>query len=264
MKRVKETVRRLAAGGTAAALRHRSTPLPEIDGVLLVVAPHPDDETLGCGGLIARQAAAGRRVHVLFVTDGEASHEGHPELQPADLGRQRRDEAVAALGELGIVNPRSAATFLGAPDGRLNRLDTDERSAVIDVLAKWIRADRPEAVCTPFLGGGSSEHDATTAMVRAALGPTSGVALFEYPIWAWWNALRLGGQVRNATANFRLQLGPLRAAKLRALRCHRSQVEPVAPWTEPVLPPAIVEPCTGPTEFYFRTTAPAVNGDSGR
>jgi LmbE family N-acetylglucosaminyl deacetylase len=261
MNRVKETVRRLAAGSAAAALRRRSAPLPAIDGVLLVVAPHPDDETLGCGGLIARQAAAGRRVHVLFVTDGEASHQGHPTLEPSVLARQRQEEAIAALAELGVASPRSAATFLGAPDGALGRLADDDRAALIDVLRKWIRADRPEVVCAPYHGGGSSEHDAVTEMVRAALAGESTAQLLEYPVWAWWNALRLGGQVRKASANLRLDLGAWREAKLRALRCHRSQTEPMPPWTEPVLPAAIVCPCTGPTEFYFRSAPASGRGE---
>lgn len=253
MKRVKETVRRIAAGGAAAALRRRSLPLPAIDGVLLVIAPHPDDETLGCGGLIARQAAAGRRVHVLFVTDGEASHRGHPALRTDELARQRREEAVAALAALGVANPRSAATFLGAADGSLATLPAEDRAGMIEVFRNWLRADQPEAVCAPFFGGGSSEHDAVTAMVRTALGGAPRPMLLEYPVWAWWNALRLGRQVRKPDANLRLELGELLGAKLRALRCHRSQIEAAPPWTEPVLPEAIARPCTGPAEFYFRS-----------
>jgi len=255
IRKVKETVRRLTADGAAAALRRRSQPLPPLDGVLLVIAPHPDDETLGCGGFIARQARAGRRVHVLFVTDGEASHPEHPALTRPELADRRREEAIAALQALGVAQPRAAATFLGAPDGALDRLPAEDATAVVDVLKRWIRADRPEIVLAPFLGGGSSEHDAVATLVRRALAEQGGGRLLEYPVWAWC-ALRLRGQVGSAQHNFRLDLGDLRAVKRQAILCHRTQVEPVPPWTEPILPAAILGPCSGPTEFYFACEVP--------
>lgn len=252
MSRVKNIARRWTARAIAASLRRRSRPLPAVDGVLLVIAPHPDDETLGCGGLIARQARQGRRVHVLFLTDGEASHGGHPVLVPAALAAQRRDEALAALAALGVANPSSTATFLGAPDGQLDRLPAEDRAGLRDVLTKWMRADRPEVVTVPFRADGSSEHDAAAVLVREALAAAGGGELWEYPIWAWWNALRLRERTAAAADNLRLELGDLLPAKRQALARYRSQVEPTPPWPEPVLPAAIAQACSGGVEFYFR------------
>jgi LmbE family N-acetylglucosaminyl deacetylase len=251
MNQVKEAVRRFTARGMAAALRRRSVPLPSIDGPLLVIAPHPDDDVLGCGGLVARQALAGRRVRVLYVTSGEKSHRGHPEVTSETLAGLRREEAISGLAALGVVNPRSTATFLGLPDGDLNRLPSEDQTALIDVFVKWIGADRPEVVCAPFLGGGSSEHDAVVQFAIQALGLSGGGILAEYPIWAWWNPLRLRSRLGARAGNFRLSLAGLRARKQSAIACHRSQVEPLPPWTEAVLPRAIVDPCTAPDEFYF-------------
>jgi LmbE family N-acetylglucosaminyl deacetylase len=251
--RIKDFGREAVARAFVRTLRKRCQPLPPIDGVLLVVSPHPDDETLGCGGLIARQAAAGRRVHVLFLTDGEASHREHPTLKPSALAALRRDEAVAALQALGVANPRSAATFLGAPDGGLANLDPESRDALVGILRKWIRADQPEAVAVTMKADGSSEHAAAAEMVEAAVRANGGGWLLEFPVWAWWNALRFREQLATAnTALFGLEDEALRQRKRAALACHATQVAPTPPWGKPVLPPAISRGCLAPVEFYFR------------
>ena len=86
---------------------------------LLVVAPHPNDETLGAGGLIRTWAALGRQVNVLSVSDGEAAE---PRLE--GLGNVRREEMREALRKL--CPTHVSVTRLGLPDGRiaehLNRL----------------------------------------------------------------------------------------------------------------------------------------------
>jgi LmbE family N-acetylglucosaminyl deacetylase len=93
---------------------------------LLVVAPHPDDESLGAGGLIQQTLAAGGRVHVLFMTNGDGYPEavevatGHREPSANDyrgFGELRRAEALVALEHYRVL-PLSV-TFLGFPDGGL-------------------------------------------------------------------------------------------------------------------------------------------------
>src|SRR5690606_38092378 len=60
--------------GKTGRLMSASGGIPALDGPLLVIAPHPDDETLGCGGVIALATCRNVRVHTVFVTDGGASH----------------------------------------------------------------------------------------------------------------------------------------------------------------------------------------------
>lgn len=247
----KEFARRLAARGYAFLLARNSTVLPAPTGAILVVAPHPDDETLGCGGLIAQQAAAGRQVRVVFVTDGEASHRGHPILADHHIGRIRRGEALAALTSLGVADAAKCVVFLEAPDGELDRLSSERRRMVSEALIDEIRATKPAVVCVPYRAGGSSEHTAVFDLTVAACATAGGGMVLEYPVWAWWNALRLRPRLAADAENFRLPLGRLRATKRRALACHRSQVEPTPPWTAPQLPPALTAACCGANEFYF-------------
>src|SRR5262245_11208765 len=121
------------------------------DTRLLVIAPHPDDETIGAGGLIQRVHAAGGQVRVAFLTDGDAYREGvkredHGRLpQPKDYrgyGRRRERESKMALATLGL--PPSASTFLSFPDKGLRRMMTtywSERRAPL--RSPYTRLDRP-------------------------------------------------------------------------------------------------------------------------
>ena len=252
MKPLKRIARDLSVRAFAAALRSHSHPYEYAPGPIFVVAPHPDDETLGCGGAIALHAQRGQGVRVVFLTDGESSHTGHPTLLREELAARRRAEALAALGALGVAEPVRAAVFLGAPDGQLARLGLDARHALVDALAGHIGAMKPEAVFAPYSLGGSTEHSAACELAIAACALTGGAVLLEYPVWAWWNAFRLRPRLRRNADNLRLALGPHREAKLRALACHRTQTEPTPPWSEPVLPRAIARACCGSNEFFFR------------
>jgi len=253
-----KSVLRLASGAVfATALRFHSrvyTP----SGPIVIIAPHPDDETLGCGGLIALLASQDAAVHVIILTDGEASHVGHPALTAAQVGPARRQEARAALTILGGPALAQSAVFLGLPDGRLDRLSPTEIATLHTALVETFRQVQPAAVFAPYRHGGSSEHTAASDFTRAACAIAGVSALLEYPIWAWWNPFRLLPQFRLAAKNFRLPLdSQLRALKRTALACHRTQVDPTPPWLNPLLPSAITRACLSRREFFFRHFVPA-------
>ncbi len=244
---MKDFLRLLAGRLLAQLLRLRSRPFPFRPGTLLVVSPHADDETLGCGGLLSLKCARGEPVAVVYLTDSAGSPEagGH-----AAHAERRRLEALAALATLGVSTTQ--AHFLNAPDGRLNRLEPAERARLVNALSEQIGALRPAEILVPYWGGGSSEHDAAVLVARDAL-KNSGVPaiVWEYPIWAWWDPRRLTGQLRRPQENFRLELGSVRATKHAALACHVSQMAPAAPGDAPPLPPVLAKLATGPVEFYF-------------
>src|ERR1700733_9497152 len=83
-------------------------------GTALILAPHPDDESLGCGGLIATCAAAGRPPLVAILTDGAASHPNSRAFPPDRLRAQRALEARTAVVHLGLSPDR--LVFLDQPD----------------------------------------------------------------------------------------------------------------------------------------------------
>jgi LmbE family N-acetylglucosaminyl deacetylase len=112
---------------------------------LLVLAPHPDDESLGCGGLIAEHHARGHDVHVMVLTDGTGSHPRSREYPATRLASLRMEEARAAMVALGL--PEDRIDFLGLPDGHvsLNGRPFNDAAARI---ARYARSHDVRAICT--------------------------------------------------------------------------------------------------------------------
>src|SRR5271166_3398168 len=106
-----------------------------VGGPVLVVAAHPDDEVLGCGGTMARHAAAGDLVHVVFLADGETSRQGAGEPEIA----RREAAAGRAIDTLGAQSPR----FLRLPD---NRLDGTHFLDIVRPLEKAVADLSPRIV----------------------------------------------------------------------------------------------------------------------
>jgi LmbE family N-acetylglucosaminyl deacetylase len=196
-------------------------------GRLVVLAAHPDDETLGAGGLIAEAAQRGAAVHVVVATDGEGSHPESPTMAPAVLAALRRREVAAAVGALA---PRAQVTCLGLPDGslaeHLRALEEALRSALGEAAAAG--GDGDVVLVAPWRDDAHADHDAAgEAAARAAA--DAGVELLEYPVWLWhWGTPGSTG-IPWARAR-RLDLGNVaRRAKGRALVMHASQTSPLSP-----------------------------------
>lgn len=156
----------------------------------VIFAPHPDDETLGCGGVAFKKMRSGAEVKFVFVTDGAASHHNH--LAPETLRKVREAEAVEAVRRLGA--PSAAATFLRFPDGAARHHIPAIAAAIEPLLATW----RPRSVFVPHAKDPPTDHLAVNMSVHAALrGLGHPVTVFEYPVWYWytWPWVRLRGDV---------------------------------------------------------------------
>ena len=192
-------------------------------GSVVVVAPHPDDETLGAGGLIATAADAGTPVHVLLVTAGEGSHPDSPTTTPDALVTRRRAEFRAALGTL---HPAASATELTVPDGGLREHRDELRRAL---AARLAGAARPTLVVAPWRGDGHRDHRIAGEVAEELVAATPGTALLSYPVWTWhWDT-----PDAPAAPWERARVLPLDAAvrdrKARALAAYPSQTEPLSP-----------------------------------
>ena len=238
--------------GTAAADWHRraaAEPLPalDLDGVrrVIVVAAHPDDETLGAGGLVAQAARRGIEVHLVCLTDGEGSHPHSPTHDRGTLARRRRGELHAAARSLGVAD--GAIEFRGLPDGAVAEHTTDVTTAIVDLGV------RPgTVVVAPFREDGHPDHEAAGRAAAAACRRTD-AELWEYPVW-FWHWADAGDQRWS-----RLSALPLsaedRTAKSRAIAAHASQVAPLSdqPGDETLLGPELLEHFRGDHELFVRT-----------
>jgi LmbE family N-acetylglucosaminyl deacetylase len=159
-----------------------------------VFAPHPDDETLGCGGTIIKKKRLGAPLQVVFLTDGTQSPRNVP---AAKLKPLREQEALEACRTLGVE--QHCVSFFGFEDGTLAARVPEAREQVTQFLLRH----RAEQIFVPYRRDFDPglDHPATRQIVLSALCTLkSPVTLFEYPIWFWrhwpWSKMLVQGPPR--------------------------------------------------------------------
>jgi LmbE family N-acetylglucosaminyl deacetylase len=182
---------------------------------VLVVAPHPDDEVLGCGGSVAKLTASGARVHVAYLTSGE---QGSGTVPPAELGPAREREARAAVSLLG-VDPGDV-TFARFGDGQLSPYDLAQAEAVM----RLVRQLRPDAAYLPHEHDGSFDHQAAHRLVMRAA-DMAGSRNFAHLGEPHWVPCVLGYEVWSPISrpSYLEDITAFTAAKAAALGCYSSQ-----------------------------------------
>lgn len=209
---------------------------------VLIVAPHPDDEVLGCSGLIQRLLNEGKQVDVAILSGGGKSHAGCCKIDESTLIESRRNLSRKAAEILGLSLEH--LHFLDYPDGCI-AFDCSET----DLLKKLIKTLQPKAIFVPHKGEGWSDHLEAGRIVRKLVGEMSGVSLYEYCVWFWyynvWNIDRKKAFVLTMTEE---EL----SRKNEAINAY---VQPKAPCGNPwsgVLPPVFVWANRWRKELYFR------------
>lgn len=184
-------------------------------GRALILAPHPDDEVLGCGGTIARIVAQGGDVQVAIVTRGQ-----EPQFETAQVEQVAR-EALEAHRLLGV----SHSHFLGFPAAGLDRM------AIVDLnagISKIVAKVRPDTLFVPFVSDLHFEHRLVFEAAMVAARPRG--AAYPLRILAYetmsetnWSAPGLSVAFQ---PNVFVDIENYLAAKLDAFRCFKSQVMP--------------------------------------
>jgi LmbE family N-acetylglucosaminyl deacetylase len=248
---VKRWLRRSLGVCVRSALRLRSRPyVVERNRVALVIAPHQDDETLGCGGLLRQKRLAGAPVWIAYVTDGSASHRGHPTLTPAALAALRQGEARQAMQLLGVEE--TTLFFLGAGDGTLAHLVPPAATAIAEKIADLLRRVRPDEIFLPLRDDGSSEHDASFVLVQRALALARlHPRLFEFPVWAAWNPLRLFRPLFASRTVWCVDYREHAGLKRQAIGAYVSQTELIAPGEQPALSGEFLSYFYTGREYFF-------------
>lgn len=243
--------------GTQAAawsqrLAERTIPaleLPDQPGRMIVVGAHPDDETLGVGGLIHLASRAGWDVEVVSVTAGEGSHPHSRTIDVHKLAERRRRELDVAVARLA---PTARVECLGHPDGEV-------ADAVEDVSADLVRRIGTDGATTILVAhwrrDGHPDHEAVGRAAATAARRT-GARLVEYPVWLWhW-----GAEVDVPWADARAMTldAEARAAKADAVALHVSQVAPLSdePGDEVLLGPELLAHFDGAVEVVFESPVP--------
>jgi N-acetylglucosamine malate deacetylase 1 len=168
---------------------------------VLVVSPHPDDESLGCGGTLRSHVVAGDIVRVLFLTSGENGGHGVPPELTADLREKEATEAAAILGTAEI-------TFCREKDGSLSTTPS-----LVEHVRRAIEDSPPDVIYLPHDQEMHADHRAAVDVVRYVLErSTHRPEVWMYEVWTPTQRI---DQVVDITAFVEV--------KRRAIRAYRSQ-----------------------------------------
>jgi LmbE family N-acetylglucosaminyl deacetylase len=198
----------------------------------VVVAPHPDDETLAAGGLIATQRSLEIPVTLLAVTDGEAAYPGVP-----DLGTTRRVEQARAAEALGINH--DAVIRLGLRDSAV----AESEPALADQIEAHISSET--LLVAPWPRDPHPDHEACGRAAATAASRTGATLIFFF-FWTWH---RFRPECLNELPLRRLTLSAdASSRRARALACHRSQLH--RDELPPILPEIFLAPARRPFETF--------------
>ena len=263
-----EVLRRWARAGLGA--RARDVTAQTTSRSCLVVAPHPDDETIACGATICRKTAAGADVTIVVVSDGSRSHDSQA-LTLEEIRAIRKAEADQAAERLGISGP---VRFLDFEDGALPSVV----GPVAHRLGELISELRPDEVFSPHVAEPHPDHSAVASAVRQAVASSEiAPALWEYGVWMWsawpwsgqgglstrvrepWRPLFTSSVVRVSTSG-RLE------CKRHALDAYASQMTQFRGYSDwKPLPAAFLARFFEPYELFFPVPNPSVKsvGETG-
>jgi LmbE family N-acetylglucosaminyl deacetylase len=218
---------------------------------VLVIAPHPDDETLGCGGLIAlgRQQS---RFSIVFVTDGSASHPRSIEWPRSRLARCREKEAAEALRRLGAED--ASQRFLGLIDAAMPEPDTPAWDVALRSLVTIIVEFQPDVALLPWRRDPHCDHRASWQLANSALHLARIHPLtLEYAIWLDEFGAPEDYPRPEEASRVVYDISGVLSAKQAAIAAHASQTTPLIT-DDPNgfrLTPATLDRLIRPTETYW-------------
>ncbi len=197
----------------------KNLPDAEIDTILggerpLILAPHADDESLGCGGFIAACCERGQLPVVVILTDGVRSHPGSKQYPPERLREVRAEEARQAVAKLGL--PSRNLVFFNYPDTAL-----PTSSAVSERAAVLARERGCTVMLAPWLHDPHCDHEAAAILAREAA-RRAPCRLLSYPVWGWLLPPDHPLPVKHVTG-YKLSIAKHLQAKRSAVAAHASQ-----------------------------------------
>lgn len=200
----------------------KSQPLAISQKSAMVFSPHQDDETLGCGGMIALKRSIGVPVEVIFLTDGRYGRPEH--ITSETIIQIRQQEAVNALNILGVSS--SEIHFLNQMDGSLKDLANDQRQYIIERMIQRLQSFIPEEVYVPHRKDVHRDHEATYELVQEAIAASGiKVELLQYPIWMLWqNPLSSTLTFKDLAGAYQLSINSVKHRKQQAIKIYLSQI----------------------------------------
>jgi LmbE family N-acetylglucosaminyl deacetylase len=208
----------------------------------IVVAPHPDDEVLACGGLLQQLHAQGTQTILVAATDGTSSHPGSACLTPSDLARLRPQESAAALQTLGL-----APQIL-----RARLVDGQVRASMDQLHTLLVQLLRPgDVVFVTWRQDGHPDHEAC-GLAASLAARACRATLIEMPVWSWhWAAPGDRRVPWHRACRLDLSTEELHR-KQQAVQCFQTQLnDDPSTGQQAILPPHVLARLLHPYEIYF-------------
>ena len=224
-------------------------------GATVVIAPHPDDEALGCGGLLTLLRQAGQPVAAVLVSDGTMSHPRSVLFPAAARRAVRAGEFRHALTVMGA--DETEPLLLNLPDSQVPSSPAEPGfMAAVAQLREFLARQQAATVLVPWRRDPHPDHRATARLVQAALAEMPQPPRYlEYVVWAWERAAPADlPNVADRVQGFRLDIAQVVPQKQRAIAAHRSQVAPGVFTDDPdgfLLSEEMLAHFAGPYEVFF-------------
>jgi LmbE family N-acetylglucosaminyl deacetylase len=189
------------------------------DAPFVVLSPHPDDETLGAGGLIRQACAKGQHVEIIVLTDGAGSHTQSIEYPPSRLIQLRRQEIAEAANILGL--PADHLHHLDLPDAHMPCTGPVFEKTV-QFVTSLVQRIEARSLFVTWHHDPHCDHKASAEVARAAKQQIPALQVWAYPIWGWH--LDPAESLADTPQGVRLDIAREADAKLRAIEAHGSQM----------------------------------------
>lgn len=189
-------------------------------GQTLIVAPHPDDESLGCGGAIALLGKFDLKVSILVLSDGTLSHPNSVKFPQEKLRELRENEIVEAAETLGVE--KENITFFRFPDRNVPDENSQNFHPAVERVKTFLAAEKPQTIFLPWRRDPHPDHRAAFQLITAA--KNANHQIIEYPIWLYELAQSEDAPLETEIEIFRLDISSVIETKRKAIHAHRSQV----------------------------------------
>lgn len=207
----------------------------------VIIAPHPDDEVIGCAGLIQALVERGTPPDVIVMTGGEGAHRGCCKLAESEIIVERRKLTMEVAKKLGLSE--SYIYFLDYSDEYIAQ-DCSETEKLKEILIRL----SPKAIFVPHWGEGMPDHIRTADIVKSLMKENE-ISIYEYCVWMWYyNVWNLDyGNAYIVKMN--------KAMHERKLRAIEQYMTPLAPCGKPwsgILPKPFLKAARWDSELYFK------------
>lgn len=188
-------------------------------GTTLIVAPHADDESLGCGGIISLLRKYDQKVYILLLSDGTLSHP-NSQKYPADKLMELREGELIEAAEILNVEAENII-FCRYRDREVPHEKSPNFEEAVAGISKVLQVLNPQSIFVPWRRDPHPDHQAAFQLINAS--STQNAKIYEYPIWLHELGQPEDQPKSEEVMQFRVNIGSVLEKKEKAIRAHRSQ-----------------------------------------